>query len=141
MAGISESVCLNHPDTPAVTRCATCGKPICAECIVTRNGSHYCSTACAASAELTADRVGQVQEARARSERRRGRRALVMLIVLLVLAAVAYYFYSRNREEVEQIGAWAADGIRSGANEAGQAVAEGIPTDSRYKQERENLVR
>ena len=25
MADISKSYCLNHPDTPAVARCATCG--------------------------------------------------------------------------------------------------------------------
>ena len=42
MAKISESVCLNHPDTPAVTRCATCSKPICKQCIVSKNGSSYC---------------------------------------------------------------------------------------------------
>ena len=57
MADISKSYCLNHPDTPAVARCATCGKHVCAQCVVSRNGSSYCSKACADSAANTAGRV------------------------------------------------------------------------------------
>ena len=50
MAGMSGTYCLNHPDTPAVARCATCGKHICAQCVVTKNGAKYCSEACAQAA-------------------------------------------------------------------------------------------
>ena len=60
MADLSQSVCLNHPNTPAVARCATCGKPICSQCIVSRNGSSYCSAKCADSAASSDGRVKDV---------------------------------------------------------------------------------
>ncbi len=44
------SVCLNHTDRPANTRCSACHKPICNECIVMDTGAIYCSQACAQGA-------------------------------------------------------------------------------------------
>ena len=90
MAKISDSVCLNHPDTPAVTRCATCGKPVCKNCIVNKNGSNYCSQVCADNAQKSAGRVSEVMESRKRADSRRGVRTLVILIILIAAGAAAY---------------------------------------------------
>ena len=98
MAKISDSVCLNHPDTPAVTRCATCGKPVCKNCIVNKNGSNYCSQVCADNAQKSAGRVSEVMESRKRADSRRGVRTLVILIILIAAGAAAYYFYTKNKE-------------------------------------------
>ena len=68
MADISESVCLNHPDTPAVARCASCNKPICKKCIVSRNGLNYCSEKCADRAASSVKRVDNVLENKSRCE-------------------------------------------------------------------------
>ena len=91
MAKISESVCLNHPDTPAVTRCATCGKPVCKNCIVNKNGSNYCSQVCADNAQKSAGRVSEVMESRKRADSRRGVRTLVILIILIAAGVLFLY--------------------------------------------------
>jgi hypothetical protein len=36
--------CANHPDTPAVAYCRTCGKPLCANCTRSVQGVIYCET-------------------------------------------------------------------------------------------------
>ena len=101
MAKISDSVCLNHPDTPAVTRCATCGKPVCEICVVRKNGADYCSQVCASNAEKSAGRVNSVLESRKRANSRNGIRTLIVLIILAAIAALAYYFYSQNKDHVD----------------------------------------
>jgi len=36
--------CTNHPDTPAVNRCAGCAEPFCGNCLVEIGAQHYCSS-------------------------------------------------------------------------------------------------
>lgn len=40
------SVCVNHPNREAASRCSSCHKPICDSCIVKSDGSDFCSNAC-----------------------------------------------------------------------------------------------
>ncbi len=47
MANLEGIVCLNHSGTQAQSRCTTCIKPICGECIVEVNNDHFCSENCA----------------------------------------------------------------------------------------------
>ena len=49
MADLSHSVCLNHPDSQATARCATCGKPVCQICVVQRNHTTYLQCAIAST--------------------------------------------------------------------------------------------
>jgi hypothetical protein len=40
------SVCINHPDRSGTSRCSTCHKPICSDCVVKLSGSVFCSQIC-----------------------------------------------------------------------------------------------
>ena len=102
MADISESVCLNHPDTPAVTRCATCGKPICERCIVSRNGSNYCSETCADNAMNSVGRVNDVLENKRKVDAKGKKRTLIVIVILIAAAAAGYYYYTQNKDDVNR---------------------------------------
>ena len=41
-------MCVVHHDRPAVTRCGSCHKPICDECIISTSDGKFCSRECAA---------------------------------------------------------------------------------------------
>lgn len=141
MADISESVCLNHPDTPAVIRCATCGKPICEQCIVERNFSKYCSEKCAENAANSAGRVNDVLENRKKVDARLRRRAVVILILLAAVAAAGYWFYTQNKSEVDRFVKNAEKKVNHTVQEAKGTIQENIPSSSTYKKNRENLVK
>lgn len=145
MAKISDSVCLNHPDTPAVTRCATCGKPVCKNCIVNKNGSNYCSQVCADNAQKSAGRVSEVMESRKRADSRRGVRTLVILIILIAAGAAAYYFYTKNKDDVDRFVQKTekelGEKIKQNADETKKSIEQGIPSNSKYKADREGMVK
>ncbi len=42
------SVCLNHPDRVATSRCHRCNKPSCGECVVVVPDGEFCSGECLA---------------------------------------------------------------------------------------------
>ena len=44
------SVCVNHTNRTATSRCSSCHKPICNDCIVNSGGAVYCSNRCAEGA-------------------------------------------------------------------------------------------
>lgn len=39
-----QHMCKNHPDTPAVAQCSTCGEWFCADCIATVGDKVYCKS-------------------------------------------------------------------------------------------------
>ena len=145
MAKISDSVCLNHPNTPAVTRCATCGKPVCEICIVTRNGINYCSQVCAANAEKSAGRVDMVMESKKRANSKSKIRSFLILIILILIAAAAYYFYTQNKDDVNDFMKKTEQDIsakiKQNADETQKNIQEGIPSSSKYKDSREDMVK
>ena len=44
------SVCVNHTNREATSRCTSCHKPSCDDCIVKADGAVYCSSRCAEAA-------------------------------------------------------------------------------------------
>lgn len=141
MADISQSVCLNHPDTPAVIRCAACGKPICEQCIVELNGSKYCSESCAVNAAKSVDRVNDVVESKKRADSRSKVRGIIILIILAALAAGGYYYYTQNKSKVDRKFRKMEQSINSAAKDAKGTIQKNIPASSKYKNQRENLVK
>lgn len=139
------AVCLNHTDTPAVTRCAACGKPICEKCIV---AGSYCSEECQKKADLAAGRTHQMMEGRERVEKKN--RTLKVIIILILLAAVAggvYYCMQNPKESGKQFNAISRK-IKKMGNQAGKKWDEAVERtdkklnqDSRYKKNAENLVK
>ena len=153
MAKIEGSVCLNHPNVPAVARCAVCRKPICADCVVKHEGVTYCSTKCRDDAIRTGAMVAGVQESKSRSNNKRIIMTLVKLIILLALIAGGWFGYKKLKEDPE--GKKLLKNVTTEVKKAGhkveqtvdqgkQAVKEkgdGLIKDSKYKKERESWVK
>ena len=90
------SVCLNHPDRPAVSRCTTCFKPICGECIVRAHGEEFCSRQCADNYEGTRAGVAEYEEQEKRRKTARRRRRIVFLVILAGLGYFGYRYAKSN---------------------------------------------
>jgi hypothetical protein len=99
----ANSVCLNHPDRPAATRCTTCFKPICAECVVRAHGEEFCSSQCSANYDETRDGVERFQEQNRKRRAAQRRRRLVILIILGVAAYFAYRYYRQNPNAIQEL--------------------------------------
>lgn len=141
MADLSQSVCLNHPNTPAATRCAACGKPICSQCVVRKNGAGYCSEKCADGAAGSDVRVKDVLAEKKRTDAKGRIRALIIFFLLVAAAAAAYVFYTQNKDEVDRRLQDTAKQVRAGAKDAKKSIQKSIPTDSKYRRDRESLVK
>ena len=141
MSEVSNSVCPNHPDTPAVARCAVCGKPVCGKCLVTRNGAQYCSAQCAAMAESRKADVGMVMDSKKKVDSARRIRSVVVLILIIAAAAAGYYFYRHNRNDIKRFIRKTETQVGNTARGAKNTIKSGIPKDSSYKRDREKLVK
>lgn len=140
MADLSGSVCLNHPDTPAVTRCASCSKPICKQCIVSRNGSNYCSETCAKNAAETVGQVNRTLEERRRTGAKTRLRAIILLVIIIIIAAAASWYYNQNKSDVDRLMRETGAQIEKNVQETKATIQQGVPTSSQYKRDREAMV-
>ena len=140
--------CFNHSDAPAVARCAVCGKAVCSECVVSKNGGNYCSEACAFKAESSAGRVDTALGDKKKIDARRRLRAIIIVVLVIAVAAAGVFYYRNNKDEVDR----AARDMGRAAQKAGKQVSKqaegakksiqkGIPTSSTYKRDKENLVK
>ena len=141
MPEVSNNVCPNHPDTPAVARCSVCGKPVCAKCLVTRNGVQYCSDRCAALAESRQADVGMVLESKRKVDSARKVRSVIIFILIVAAAAAGYYYYRTHRNDVKRFIRKTETQVGNTARGAKNTIKSGIPQDSSYKRDRENLVK
>lgn len=87
---MSGQVCLNHTDRDAVTRCETCFKPLCDECVIARNDIDFCSGTCADNYAESAERMADQDD---RARKRRARKRMKRLALLIILGALAYCGY------------------------------------------------
>jgi len=102
-ANVSGQVCLNHPDRSATSRCETCFKPLCDECIQVEDGKHFCSDTCARNYRATAARIDGIA-ARDRARRRKKMlRRLVLLVVIVTAAVFAYRWWKSNPETAQDL--------------------------------------
>ena len=140
MTDLSQSVCLNHPDTPAVARCATCSKPICEACVVNRNDSLYCSEECAANAAASVDRITRTLDEKRRTHTRTRYRTIILLLIILIAAAAASWYYFQNKSDVDRLMQKTGTELDRKVQETKNTIQQGIPTSSQYKRGRENLI-
>lgn len=84
-----QAMCFTHTERPAETRCRTCQKPICSECIKSDSAGQFCSFECAEKAKDFQQRDNtQIMKA----GKGGGVKALVKSVVGLVgLAAVLVF--------------------------------------------------
>ena len=133
-------VCLNHPDVNAVAKCAACGKPLCAECVMICDNQKYCSEACHLKGLASSLRAEQVIDCKRRSDRRSSAGKRLTLVIIIVIAAAAACFYVKNKKHIDTR---AAAGIENIKARTGAAVEQGkkvVPQNSKYKQNRTDLV-
>ena len=103
MPNMTGKVCMNHKNTPAVTRCVMCFKPLCTDCIIVSDDADTCSDACAVnylnSAPLRNDMDRKEKLKKKQAFRRKIMRALVLIIVV---AAILVYLTKFRRPELEK---------------------------------------
>ncbi len=106
---VTDQVCLNHTDRQAVTRCETCFKPICEECIVERDDVAFCSEKCAENYTESKDRI-ESYEIRQAAARRRKRMRRAAILIVLILAAFTFHLWSKsNPQSLQNIQKWLSD--------------------------------
>ena len=97
------SVCLNHTDTEAVTRCAACGKPLCANCIaVSDNGRDYCSQGCYTRGTAAAERSAGVVSEKSSTAKSKFIRSLILLFLIIAVAAAGFMYYKNNKKKIDR---------------------------------------
>jgi hypothetical protein len=115
---VRNSVCLNHPERPAITRCTVCFKPVCAECAISSADGTFCSTTCQENLERTRGNVEAWRQQGARERARRVRRRLIKLIILIALGIAAYLYFTRHPgklDELKERAGRTADAVRKGS--------------------------
>ena len=84
-------------------------------------------------------------ESRKRADSRRGVRTLVILIILIAAGAAAYYFYTKNKDDVDRFVQKTekelGEKIKQNAGETKKSIEQGIPSNSKYKADREGMVK
>ncbi|WDE96238.1 hypothetical protein PQO03_11020 [Lentisphaera profundi] len=81
---VADKVCLNHTDRAASNLCLSCRKPVCEDCVVESDGSHFCSATCAEGHART----------NANMEVYRGKKKggfLSLIIKLAIIGAIVYF--------------------------------------------------
>ena len=143
------AVCLNHTDTEAVTRCSACGKPICESCVAVQdeNGA-YCSHTCWTRGKEAAARSGNVIAEKSTTAKSKAIRTLIVIFLLIALAAAGLMYYKGNKKAVDKkldsaIRQTQATAAKTGAaiKKESAAIKKTLDTDSKYKKNRENLVK
>lgn len=133
--------CFNHSDAPAVARCAVCGKAVCSQCVVSKNGGNYCSEACAARAESSAGRVDTALGDKKKIDAKLRLRAIIIVVLVIAVAAAGVFYYRNNKDDVDRAVRKAGKQVSKQADGAKKSIQKGIPTSSSYKRDKENLVK
>ena len=143
------AVCLNHTDTDAVTRCAACGKPLCAECIaLSENSRNYCSQACFDRGSAAAERSAGVVAEKAGTGKSKFIRSLILLFLIIAAAAAGFMYFKKNQKQLNRKFNTVVEQTKSAARETQQVIKKEskniqktLDTDSQYKRTREKLVK
>ena len=101
---VRDSVCLNHPDRAAETRCVTCFKPLCAECALhDPEGNDFCSEQCRQNYENSRENVDNFHAQERRIKRRKRIRRLVILVILIAIGVAAYKHFKNNPDDLKKL--------------------------------------
>jgi len=137
---INGSVCLNHPDTPAVAHCAVCRKPVCKECQKIYEGVSYCSKECYDNAKRTGTMVDDVMKKRKAVELKAKIRNIIVIIIVAALAFAGWTYYKKNKNTLDAKAQKLKQQTEQKLNEGKKSIDKGVFKDSKYKKDREKLV-
>lgn len=133
-------VCLNHPDVNAVAKCAACGKPLCADCVMICDNQKYCSEACHLKGLASSLRSDEVISKKRNTERKSGLKKFITFLIIAAIASGAAYYYSQNKKSIDKRAKAGLETVKSQASKAIEEGKKAVPTNSKYKQHREGLV-
>ena len=102
MALVGDKVCVNHPHTTAASRCVTCFKPLCRECVMKRNAQDFCSDECALNHVGTDISISEFKEKERRRTRAKLVKKFILIVILTVVGFVAYRYWIDNKEKVRK---------------------------------------
>ena len=88
MPDMGDKVCLNHTSVQAVSRCTTCFKPICQQCIVQDNQDDFCSQICLEKHKRTSENIELLKSRK--SSGVVGKLIKLVIVVGLIYAAWTY---------------------------------------------------
>jgi len=137
---INGSVCLNHPDTPAVAHCAVCRKPVCKECQKIYDGVSYCSKECHDNAKRTGAMVDDVVNRRKAVELKMKIRNAIVIVIIAALAFAGYKYYMANKSSIDAKAQKLKQQTEQKINDGKKSIDNGLIKDSKYKKEQEKLV-
>ena len=137
---INGSVCLNHPNTPAVKRCAVCSKPLCAECVQMHDGVPYCSDLCWDNAKRTGLLVKDVEAHKKSANFKAFVRRIIYLIIIAALAYGGYYLFTHKKSELDTMWEKGKNATEQQLEKGKKSIEKGIPGSSKYKKDREKMV-
>ena len=138
---INGSVCLNHPDTPAVAHCAVCRKPVCKECQKIYEGVTYCSKECYDNAKRTGGMVDDVLQKRNAVELKRKIRNIIVLLIIVALAFAGWTYYKKNKSTIDAKAKSLKQQTEKTINDGKKSIDNGLIKDSKYKKDREGLLK
>ena len=95
MPNMDNKVCLNHTSTPATSRCTTCFKPICDECILKEGSEDFCCQICIEKHKRTDENI-QLLKSRKKSN-------LPGKIIKLVIIGAIIYGAWKYREPIKKL--------------------------------------
>ena len=102
MPNMAGKVCLNHANVPAVSRCETCSKPLCEDCILEVQGSHFCCERCAGDGIDKRERI-VLNSANQGSKASTLMTKVVILIILAGLACAGYVYWRNNQVKMGKL--------------------------------------
>jgi len=102
MPNVEDKVCPNHPEVAAVSRCASCFKPLCSDCIIKQGSNDFCSDQCASNFSATNKHFNALNE-REKARKFRARiKKILMAIIFLCIVAFTYKYWSENKEKIDK---------------------------------------
>lgn len=91
---MARHACINHENTPSVTMCYQCHKPICRPCVVVMPQGEFCSTECNALFKTMKEQLASAEKAKPSK--------VVMAVgafLILIGLTVAYHLVVVNLDE------------------------------------------
>ncbi|HPP66788.1 MAG TPA: B-box zinc finger protein [bacterium] len=85
--------CFFHTGRPAVTRCKQCGRPLCSECRLITPEGIFCGEKCAETAKIAAERLREIEEKRAASQKGTIQIVIGRIISIIIIFAILYAVY------------------------------------------------
>ena len=133
--------CFNHEERDAAGRCAVCGKSVCEECVVVAGNMNFCSAECRDKAASSRAISEDVLARKAKTDSASLVRRLIYVFVVILAIAAAYYFYAQNEKTVDSKIKRSVKKFEKETSGAVKEVKKAIPTSSKAKRQRENLVK